>query len=320
MPEPNLPSFSQLPVTSDAPPGSAWGLWGADDQVGTINLLTPDKVLAAARLIRTGKVFRLDLPLEIPSPALFRRQSFSHHIIGSGVARDDYVDQFYLQSSSQWDGLTHIAHPEHGFYNHTPAEAITGGEDTRLGIEHWARRGIVGRAVLADVARYCERQGRPLDALGPTRVPLADVEATLASQNVSLHAGDILLLRFGWTAAYRALDETGRVELAAQRMRAPAVGLDQSPEMAAYLWDQHIAAVASDAPSVEAFPPKSWEADGFLHYTLIALFGMAMGELWELDTLAADCARDGVYECFLTSAPLNIRGGVGSPPNALAIK
>ena len=59
---------------------------------------------------------------------------------------------------------------------------------------------------------------------------------------------------------------------------------------------------------------------GFLHRILIGSFGMALGELWHLDDLADDCARDGVYEFCLTSAPLNVAGGIGSPPNALAIK
>ena len=59
---------------------------------------------------------------------------------------------------------------------------------------------------------------------------------------------------------------------------------------------------------------------GFLHRVLIGQFGMALGELWSLDDLAADCVEDGVHEFFLTSAPLNVPGGIGSPPNALAIK
>jgi hypothetical protein len=82
-------------------------------------------------------------------------------------------------------------------------------------------------------------------------------------------------------------------------------------------------AIASDTFSVEVWPPDfSPEAFpfGFLHRVLIGQFGMALGELWWLDDLADDCAQDGIYECLLTSAPLNAKGGIGSPPNALAIK
>ncbi len=87
---------------------------------------------------------------------------------------------------------------------------------------------------------------------------------------------------------------------------------------AEYLWDRHVAAVAADNPALEAWPPSA--ETGFLHFRLIPHFGMNIGELWHLEDLAADCAADGVYEFFFTSAPLNVPGGVGSPPNALAIK
>jgi hypothetical protein len=90
--------------------------------------------------------------------------------------------------------------------------------------------------------------------------------------------------------------------------------------MAAYLWNLHIAALATDAIAVEAWPPVVTADRGFLHINLITYFGMNLGEMWDVDALAADCAADGVYEFMLTSAPLNIRGGVGSPPNALALK
>jgi hypothetical protein len=77
--------------------------------------------------------------------------------------------------------------------------------------------------------------------------------------------------------------------------------------------------VAADNPALEAWPPHN-STGGFLHHRLIPLLGMNIGELWWLDDLAEDCAADGVYEFLFTSAPLNVPGGVGSPPNALAIK
>ena len=89
--------------------------------------------------------------------------------------------------------------------------------------------------------------------------------------------------------------------------------------MAEYLWDLHIAAIAADNPALEAWPPDP-ATGGFMHWKLIPHFGMPIGELWWLADLADDCAADGVYDSFLTSAPLNVPGGVGSPPNALAIK
>jgi hypothetical protein len=83
----------------------------------------------------------------------------------------------------------------------------------------------------------------------------------------------------------------------------------------------HVAAIAADNPAVEAWPPAAFDdPDAFLHRRLLPLLGLPLGELWDLDALADDCAADSVHVCLLTSAPLNVRGGVASPPNALAIK
>jgi kynurenine formamidase len=91
--------------------------------------------------------------------------------------------------------------------------------------------------------------------------------------------------------------------------------------MAAWLWDHHFAAVASDLPALESWPPPSFtQPEGFLHQWILGRFGMAIGEMFVLSPLARDCAGDGVYESFLVSAPLNIPGGTGSTANALAIK
>jgi hypothetical protein len=95
-------------------------------------------------------------------------------------------------------------------------------------------------------------------------------------------------------------------------------GLGPADEMVEYLWNLHIAAAAADNPGLDAWPPTPER--GWMHFHLLPLLGVPIGELWDLEALAADCADDGVYEFMLTSAPLNMPGGVGSPPNALAIK
>jgi hypothetical protein len=98
------------------------------------------------------------------------------------------------------------------------------------------------------------------------------------------------------------------------------------------LWDLHIAAVAADNPALEVWPPGALRStpdntapamdspETFVHRSLLPLLGLPIGELWDLDRLAQDCAGDGVYSFLLTSAPLNLQSGVASPPNALAIK
>ncbi len=314
-----LPSYDELPVTAGAPPGSAWGLFGADDQVGTVNLMTPEKAVEAARLVRRGVTFPLNWDLALPRPALFNRGTYRQTIFSnSAIHHDDILDNFYPQASSQWDGLSHMGHPQHGFYNGVRKEEITGRPGTKLGIEHWARRGMVTRGVLLDVARHCERSGQPVDGGATVRFPATLLEETRRAQGVEIRPGDVLLIRSGWMAWYlEAPEETRRHIAHRPNLRAPGLAADAA--MKRYLWDLHIAAIAADCPALEAWPPDL-EGDGFLHWTLIGLFGMPIGELWYLEELAADCARDGVYEFMFTSAPLHIVGGVGSPPNALAIK
>ena len=319
----NLPSYRQLPVKKGAPKGAAWGLFGDDDELGCLNLLTPDRVLEAARLVRKGLVFPLNLPIDQPNPPMFGRGTPLHHLLeeGGGVARDDYLDNFWPQASSQWDGLRHIRHPRDGFYNGVKDEQISLEEGSKLGMENFARRGIVGRGVLLDVERYLQQQGMPLDPRSSTVIRPGALEACARAQDVDVRPGDILIVRTGWLRWYLE-DATTEQRQAmggdamAGALQAPGIG--PAEEMAAYLWDLHIAAVAGDNPSVEPWPPTA--ETGFLHFRLIPHLGMPMGELWYLEDLATDCAEDGVYEFMFTSAPLNVPGGVGSPPNALAIK
>ena|GEM_PF-102533 len=318
---PKIPAYDELPVRAGAPAGAAWGVFGDDDEVGTINLLTPERVIAAAASIRSGKVFAMNLPINIPDPPLFTRGKHTHTVkIFSPNAEfvlDDYLDNFYPQSSSQWDALAHMKHPIYGAYNGIPDNQMTGRGGMRLGIDNLARRGIAGRGVLADVARYYDRAGKSIDFTKAESIPLDDVQATLEEEGVALRAGDILLIRIGWTKFYLSASEEIKVELAKETV---VPGIEAGQRTARWLWDNHLAAVASDSPALETFPKPAGEEMGALHFHMLAFFGMPIGEMWNLEGLAEDCAADGRYDFFLTSAPLNVPGGIGSPPNALAIK
>lgn len=312
-----LPSYAELCEREDAPKGSNWGIFGADDQLGAINFLTPERIAAAARLVRRGAVFSLDLPLHLPDPPLFRRGRYKHHIrrFEERTGNDDHLDSFYPQASSQWDSLAHIGDPEHGLYNGVRMEEVTGRDGSKNGVDRWAKHGIVGRGVLLDVARHLEAQGNPIDWRSSHAIKTVDLDATAAAQNVALEPGDILLVRTGWEHGYMAADQSTREAVAAD-LRAP--GLEGSSEMAGWLWDHRIAAVASDCPALEPWP---WDLSvGSLHIRALCHLGIPFGELWSLEALAEDSAGDGAYEFFLASVPLNLRGGVGSPANAVAIK
>jgi kynurenine formamidase len=205
----------------------------------------------------------------------------------------------------------------HGAYNGIPDKEITGRGGSRLGIDNLARRGIAGRGVLADVARYYDRIGKTIEFTTAQSIPLEDVQAALEDEGVTLQTGDVLLIRIGWTKFYLSASEEIKEELAKETI---VPGIEGSDRTARWLWDNHLAAVASDSPALEALPKPAGEEAEFLHFHMLAFFGMPIGEMWNLEGLADDCAADGDYDFFLTSAPLNIPGGVGSPPNALAIK
>lgn len=287
--------------------GSSWGHWGSGDVFGCLNRLTPERVVRARECIRKGATFALNLEMELPEPALYGRGGFVHDVLTSEVSHDDVISGWNTQSSSQWDGFRHIRHPDRGFYN--------GVDDEDHGIHHWARRGLAGRAVLLDVARWREVSGRPLVPDSTDEISADDLASCAAAQGTEIAAGDILLIRTGWLAWYRSLDPAERARCA-ERLQSPGLRAAESTVRA--LWDWQIAAVAADNPAVEVWPPADRES--FLHFTLLPLLGLPLGELFDLDALAADCAEDGVYEAFFTSAPLNLFQGVASPPNAMAVK
>jgi kynurenine formamidase len=313
-----LPSYREL---AEAPGGrgrSAWHLFGSDDNVGLINLQTPERVGAAAsREIRHGRMFSLNAPIDRYNPPLYARSSATHRLLPEpgDTGFDDELDSFNPQAGSQWDSLAHVPVSPGSFYNGVTVQQIR--ESHRNTIGHWVAHGIAGRGVMLDVERFVGAS--PGEAIGLTA---GQLEQCRSAANAEIEPGDILLLYTGFDRWYSDQPESAHEAMADERILT-AVGVEHSEEMAEYLWDLHISAIVSDSPSVEVWPPDwSEEAQpfGFLHHTLIGLFGMALGELWWLADLADDCRSDARYTMFLASAPLNVPGGVSSPANAVAFK
>lgn len=307
--------MSARPKYADLPDGAAWDV--LDPKLGSLVLLTPERVAAAAKLVRTGKRFALDLILDQPSPPMFGRQPFRHEVFDiMENCLDDYLDGFYLQGSTQWDGFGHFAHPAKGFFGGLTAAQVKAGE---LGIEAWSAEGIAGRGILLDVARQEEIAGDSSFAVTPELL-----DRTAAAQGVAVDTGDVLCVRVGWLSWYRTLDAEQRVALVDPEQLGSGTripGLGPGRAVAEWCWDHGVAAVAVDNPTVEAIPaPTAQAVEDMLHTQLLALLGIPMGEFFDLDALAEDCASDGVYEFLFTSKPLGVPGGVGSPPNAMAIK
>jgi kynurenine formamidase len=307
---------STRPRYKDLPDGNAKGVYGDDDFFGCLNLLTPERTAAAARLISSGHVVNLNASLiEWNNPNFFSALAPSraappvHEVVKPApFARDDILNSFNLQCSTQWDGFLHVGDSEaESWYN--------GRTDESQGMDLWAKRGIAGRGVLLDVAAWAQQSGNPIDWRSRYAITVEDLDRTAASHGVALAEGTILFVRTGWETGYRNASRGQKDSLPWEEPQTP--GLAADPSLPEWLWDSGVAAVASDNPALEQWPMSM--ADYVLHVPLLARLGIPIGEFFLLDELAETCAREGRYEFFVTSAPLNVPGGIGSPANALAI-
>ncbi|MEP9382971.1 cyclase family protein [Nocardioides sp. KR10-350] len=316
----NLPTYQNLPTT---PAGDrcTWGIFGASDQVGTINLQTPGSVVSAAREIRRGAVFPLNAGVDEIDPPLFSRQPTRHTLLPDkqDLGFDDLLT-INPQASSQWDSLAHVGATQDALYNGVTAEEfVTNGRNS---IQALATRGIVGRGVLLDVDGLMSARAQTYSPGDARPISVGDLDEARRRAGVEWRPGDVAVLYTGFLRWYRTLPANERTAMS-KSSQLTAAGLEHSEQIAAYLWDSQVAAVVSDSPAVEVWPPDrsdSADAFGFLHQALIGRLGMPLGELWDLDALAADCREEGRYTMFLASAPLNSARGASSPANALAVK
>src|SRR5262245_5340775 len=201
-----IPKFKHLPIRKGAPPESSWAVFGDKDEFGCLNFLTPRGIVDAAKLVKRGKVFRLDTPINYAKPPLFGRNPARHTILSFEeyglLGHDDSIDNYNTQEGSQWDGLGHVGHIRHkAYYNGVIDTEIKSGTGGKLGIHKWANK-VVGRGVLVDVRKFTEAQGRPIDPLTSAVYSLADLQDALAAQKTRLAPGSILLVRTGWMGAY----------------------------------------------------------------------------------------------------------------------
>lgn len=319
-----FPRYDQLDRPDETGLPLAWGLWGADDEIGTLNHLTDAVVRESATQVKSGRRFNLNLPLHVPfgvmTPGVHKARipyvaKMFEYNDGERIARDDKLNDFFLQCSTQWDGLTHIGDPRHGFYNGVQPAQVTHAEGSRNGIDKVAARGIVGRGVLVDLVRYFATIKRPWHPTGQDIATAEDLTACLAHQKITLKPGDILLVRMGWVQEFlSAADQSARDAMFRPLQYS---GLSGEEDMWRFIWDHRLAAIASDNVALELFPLRKGRPS--LHLA-IARLGITIGELFDLDALASDSAETGRYDSLFVSSPLNLRGGVGSPANALALR
>lgn len=312
-----VPPFAELPVLPGLDIRHAWDVFGRGDDLGTLNHLDDEVVLTAMGSALTGERVGLTLPLTEIDPPLYGREPLRHTLLQMDRNTwDDRLDAFYPQASSQWDGLRHVRCRELGFYGGVLEAPPDHGE--RLGVDHWAKRGIVGRGVLLDIDGYLRGVGTCYDAMSEVPVAADLLRSVAAAQQVEVRRGDVLCLRFGWTARYRSLDEAERRAYAAMPGSPPYAGLAADAASAALLWDWQVAAIACDNPAAEVSPGDP--AVGSLHRRLQPALGLVVGELFDFDALASRCAADKRWTFLFAAVPLNLPGGVGSPANAVAVR
>lgn len=308
------PRYDELPADPDECP-SAWTLFGENDDVGLFHLQTPERIAAAATLVRSGKMFSLNAPIDAIAPPMYGRGAVLHVLHEDpGVGFDDHLDGFYPQVSSQWDALSHAAWRPDVFFGGASADDVCRGNAAT--IEAWAERGIAGRGVLLDLDRVLGGAGDGFDPASTRPITVDELETARELAGVTWRPGDVLLLHTGYLDWYLRQDAVTRAALARADPHR-SVGLAHGEEMVRYIWDAHVSAIATDNPALEAWPVAPGPF-GSLHRCLLGRLGVAIGELFALGALAAQCRAEGRYEVFFTAAPLNVPGGVGSTANALA--
>lgn len=299
-----------------------WGRWGDDDQLGSMNFVTPEKVAKAAGLVKRGEVFSLALPLDADGPqngTTYGRVNCQHVMLQDGadvvsgaqsyLAALRYTDDAVylpLQCGTQWDALAHIFH-DGKMYNGYGPDAVTSRGASKNSITAIANR-AVGRGVLLDIAGY--KRKRWLDA--GEGISGEDLERCAREVGVEVGEGDFVLVRTGQLAEVRERGSWGAY------VGGSAPGLTIGA--ADFFCPRNVAAVATDTWGTEVLPGETPDVFAPLHIIMLVNAGIHLGEMFDLEDLARDCKMDGIYEFLFVAPPLPITGAVGSPINPQAIK
>ena len=300
-----------------------WGKWGQNDEIGALNYLTAEEVKSGMSSVRGHRTFTLGVPIGSPAgDAVFPgRWPARHYMVADKAGfeaghwqalpgglefADDYVSGF-AQAGSHCDALGHMWFDDtlwNGYSAHT-----TNGGMKKASIEPIARRGIVGRGVLLDLARF---RGKPYLGRGET-FDHRDLMDCARWQGVEILPRSILLLRTGWLGALsRGEEKIG------EDYWEP--GLTFSPDLVRWFDDMQIPCFATDTLANETtYEPES----GImlvLHAALMRNLGVVFTEMTWLDALAEDCAGDRQFEGFYTASPVCVCHGTGGAVNPIFIK
>lgn len=294
-----------------------WGRWGDDDERGTLNFVSPEHIVSAAKLVRRGRVFALAIPFDQHGPQMgggrfnpIHSMSFDggdNLKLPHGVGFSDDTVFMPLQCATQWDALAHVF--DRGrMYNDRDAREVTSFGARHNSIDK-VRDAFVGRGVLLDMPRF-----KGVDHLVPGyAITEEDLRDCIEDQGATsaVGRGDFVLVRTGQMAYCK---QNGWGDYAG----GDAPGL--SFYSADWLHQQELAAIATDTWGFEVRPNELEGSFQPLHQVVLPNMGLHVGEIFDLDTLAEDCAATSVYEFLFVAPPLPISGAVGSPINPYAIK
>lgn len=326
----NKPTMNKPTTISDLlgpDPLTNWGKWGPDDEVGSLNYLTPEQVLRGVGSVVSGEVFTLQVPIGSPDvegdpvwpnrTSAVRTAVMDEGFFQRGEApevpadghrwADDRIDMF-LQGSTQYDALGHLWYDGKIWNGYDASTTI--GSMRRASVLPIAERGVVGRGVLVDIARH---RGKQVLARAETFTHEDLLEAAKA-QGLTIEPRDIILVRTGWIGSYY---RTTREDFYAD-WNEP--GLVYTPELVEWFQRMEIPNLATDTIANERSVDPETGIEMALHCALMRNLGVAFTEICWLDDLAAACAADNRWSFLYTAAPLKVVGASGAPVNPVVIR
>jgi len=294
-----------------------WGRWGPDDEIGTLNYVNPETTRAAAAEVKIGQILSLAIKFGPSGPQITGqggRFNPLHWMLATGAdsavagRANGYADdvlEMPVHGATHWDCLGHVFH-NGVMWNGYDMRLVGVGGASKCSIVPTNDK-LVGRAVLLDMPRF-----KKVDWLsdGESITP-QDLDACLESVGVTLRSADFLLVRTGQMA--RCFQQGWGTFAGGD---APGLSL----ETALWLKQHELAAVATDTWGAEVRPNAVAEMVQPWHRLAIANVGLMVGEMFNLEQLAASCAQDGRYSSMIAAPTLPIEGGVGSPVNPLVIR
>lgn len=280
-------------IQAQLPELSNWNRWGPSDEKGTINFLTAEKVIQAARLIKTGQTLSLARQTSVAETEGVREGKYEMQR-GKYGSRDYVGAVWHGFTVTHLDGLCHVFADTTQMYNGYPVDLLSAKGAQKLGLEKLAAEGIVGRGILIDAGQFLELE------LGQALMP-EDLDKILAQEGVDMQSGDILFIRTGFGAANTRTKRTGL-----------------HPNCIAWARDKEISLLGSDGDNdPHPIPFQRWASP--FHTIGIPYLGLPLIDNADLEKLSELCQKEKRYSFFVSIAPWRLEGTTSCPINPIAI-